>query len=64
MSTMWCPMLIAWLAKTLIFRYGGQRGYMRMVPFFVGLLVGDYLPGCLWPVVGWIMGKPMYSFQQ
>jgi hypothetical protein len=64
MGTMWCPMLIAWAAKTCLMHYGGQRTYMRAVPFFIGLLIGDYTMGCIWPVVGWILGKTMYSFQQ
>ncbi len=64
MSTMWCPMMIAWIAKTTLMRYGGNRAYIAAVPFFVGLLVGDYALGCLWPIVGWILGKSVYSFQQ
>jgi hypothetical protein len=64
MSTMWCPMLVAWLCKTNLMRYGGQRTYMAAVPFFVGLMVGDYTIGCIWPILGWFMGHPMYSFQQ
>jgi hypothetical protein len=64
MATMWCPMLIAWLAKTALLRFGGQRAYQRGVPFFVGLLIGDYVLGCAWPVAGWLLGRSMYSFQQ
>jgi hypothetical protein len=57
-------MLIAWTIKTCLLRYGGQRWYARGAPFFVGLLVGDYTLGCLWPIAGWIMGRSVYSFQQ
>jgi hypothetical protein len=64
MSTLWCPMLIAWTAKTCLLHYGGQRAYMRAVPFFVGLLIGDYTLGCIWPLIGWFTGRIMYSFQQ
>ena len=64
MATMWCPMLIAWIAKTALLRFGGQRGYMRGVPLFVGLLIGDYVLGCAWPILGWLLGRTMYSFQQ
>ncbi|MGQ9733002.1 MAG: DUF6785 family protein [Candidatus Zipacnadales bacterium] len=64
MATMWCPMLIAWVAKVSLLRLGGQSWYMRAVPFFVGLLIGDYLMGCSWPIVGWITARSMYSFQQ
>jgi len=64
MATMWCPMLIAWTAKMTLLRFGGQSWYMRGVPFFMGLLMGDYLVGCAWPILGWILGRSMYSFQQ
>jgi len=64
MATMWCPMLIAWTVKMALLRFGGQRWYMRGVPFFMGLLIGDYVLGCMWPVAGWITGRTMYSFQQ
>jgi len=64
MATMWCPMLIAWVAKVTLLRFGGQRTYMRGVPFFIGLLIGDYVLGCAWPVAGWVLGRSMYSFQQ
>ena len=64
MATMWCPMLIAWVAKTALLRFGGQQWYMRGVPFFMGLLMGDYLVGSVWPILGWALGRTMYSFQQ
>jgi hypothetical protein len=64
MATMWCPMLIAWTAKQTLLRFGGQSWYMRGVPFFIGLLMGDYLLGCTWPILGWALGRTMYSFQQ
>ena len=64
MATMWCPMLIAWVAKVCLLHYGGQKVYLRAVPFFIGLLIGDYTMGCVWPILGWILGRTMYSFQQ
>ena len=43
---------------------GGQRWHARGMPFFVGLLIGDYVLGCMWPIAGWVTGRTMYSFQQ
>ena len=54
----WFPFLIAWLAKGLIVRYGGQTGYRRMIPFFLGLVLGDYLTGAVWAIV-----SPGLNFQ-
>ncbi len=43
--------LIAWLAKTLVLKYGGLRLYQRTLPAAVGLIVGDVLNRSLWNVV-------------
>jgi len=64
MNTIWLPMFIAWAVKASLLRYGGLRSYRTALYFFMGLILGDYLPGCLWPIVGWIVGANAYSFQQ
>ena len=63
-GTLWLPMFIAWLAKFLVLRYGGMKLYRVAMDFFIGLLLGDFIIGCLWPVVGWILKVPTYSFMQ
>ncbi len=62
MSTLWMPMLIAWICKALTLRYGGLALYKRCAPFFLGLMLGDYLVGCLWPFVGWLIGANTYCY--
>lgn len=62
MSTMWMPMCIAWACKLLALRYGGLAMYRRTAPFFLGLILGDYLVGCLWPIIGWLIGANTYCF--
>jgi len=44
-SNMWTPFLIAWLAKVVITRAGGMKLYRRGLPFFLGLIAGDFLGG-------------------
>jgi len=63
-GTLWLPLLIAWLAKLLALRFGGLRMYKIVLDFFLGLLLGDFLMGCTWPIIGWILGVPTYSFLQ
>lgn len=41
----WMPFFIAWLAKIIIIRAGGMKLYKRMMPFFLGLIAGDFLGG-------------------
>lgn len=43
----WLPVFISWLAKSLILRYGGLRGYRVALPFFIGLILGEFGAGFL-----------------
>jgi hypothetical protein len=36
------PMLVGWLAKALIVRYGGIRNSHACLPFFLGQVTGEY----------------------
>ena len=48
MMYLWCPMLIAWVAKSLVTRYGGNRAFHSLVPVAFGLILGDMAGGCFW----------------
>ena len=57
---MWMPFFIAWTLKALVLRYGGMRMYRAVLPFFLGLILGDYIVPALWFVYGWATGARMY----
>jgi hypothetical protein len=57
---MWCPFFIAWLAKLLTVRYGGIRAYRIALPFFLGLILGDFVIPGLWVAWGMFTGKQQY----
>ena len=52
MGNQWFPFLLAWAAKGVILRYGGAKLYRQAQPFFLGLVVGDFLNGALSTVLG------------
>ncbi len=52
----------AWALKVTISRYGGHKGYLNSLPFFLGLILGEFVVGGLWTVVGTITGLPTFSF--
>jgi hypothetical protein len=58
---LWFPFLLAWLAKLLILRYGGLRVYHRALPFFLGLVLGDYVVAALWSLVSVLWHIPTYQ---
>ncbi len=62
MNCLWLPIFIAWLAKLLITRYGGHRAFMRAIPFALGLVLGEFIIGSLWCILGIALGISTYSF--
>ena len=58
----WMPMFIAWVIKGAVLRYGGLRLYRRALPLSYGLILGESMFGCTWPLVGLIFHVPTYSF--
>jgi hypothetical protein len=46
--------------KTVVLRYGGMRLYRRTLPFFLGLILGDYIVPGLWFLFGWSIRTQMY----
>jgi len=61
-NIVWFPLLIAWIIKVSILHYGGLQLYRRALPFFLGLIIGEMIPGCLWSIVGILFNVPYYSF--
>ena len=44
----WFALFTAWVLKGVILRYGGVRAYRFMVPFFLGLTLGEFFTACMW----------------
>jgi len=62
MERMWFCIFIAWLAKSLILKYGGVNAYRSAQSFFAGLLLGDFFVGSFWFTYGAIMETKVYHF--
>ncbi len=62
MNCVWTPILIAWLAKVLVMRYGGGSTYRAAIPFALGLILGEFIVGSLWSILGLIFGVSTYEF--
>ena len=56
----WCDMFVAWGIKTLILRYGGIQLYRAALPFFLGLILGDFVTGAAWSLFGSLTGLEMF----
>ena len=52
MENLWLMVLVGWLAKVLIVRYGGLVAYHGLRPLFLGLILGDLTMGGIFGLVG------------
>ncbi len=64
MNLLWMPLLIAWVIKSLLLRYGSMKTYLNALPFFYGLILGQFIPGSLLNIWGIVTENPTYQFWQ
>jgi len=56
MLNLWFSMFAAWVLKGLLVRYGGLKAYRRSLPFFLGLILGDFLSAGVWILIEGVTG--------
>ena len=47
----WPSVFMAWMFKALILKYGGARLYLRMRPFFLGMVLGSFGTAGIWLII-------------
>jgi hypothetical protein len=52
MRILWFSFFIGWLCNALCMRYGGANLFQKLRYLFIGLIVGDFLMGGIWALVG------------
>jgi hypothetical protein len=62
MEQLWFPIFVSWLLKWTILRYGGAKAYRKAIPFFIGLVLGEFFVGNYWNLHGAVFGVPTYDF--
>ncbi len=62
MNLLWMPMLIAWVIKLSVLRYGGLKLFRRGLPLFIGLILGECVAGGLWSLAGVALQTKMWVF--
>ena len=50
------------LVKSLLLCYWGWRAYRRGVPLFLGLILGEFIVGSIWGLIGGVLRRPTYVF--
>ncbi|HIE28085.1 TPA: hypothetical protein EYP66_12435 [Candidatus Poribacteria bacterium] len=62
MIVFWFPVFLAWLVKYPLMRYGGVRLYLRIRPFFLGMIFGEFSMAVIWTLISWIFRVPAPFF--
>jgi len=58
----WSCLVIAWLVKLIVLRYGGYKTYAKTMPAVFGILLGEQLLGAFWSVLSVALKRPIYDF--
>ena len=53
---LWLSIMIAWLIKSIVIRYGGPKLYRRVRPAFLGLILGQLSVSGLWFIIDLLTG--------
>ncbi|MEI6502337.1 MAG: DUF6785 family protein [Armatimonadota bacterium] len=58
----WSCLLIAWLVKISILRWGGHKAHRNFMPFVFGIIIGEYFMGAFWSAFSVIIKQAIYDF--
>jgi hypothetical protein len=62
MNQFWLSLFFAWMVKATILKYAGIKSYRTAIPFFMGLILGDFLGGSMWTLYGIWLHQRVYNF--
>ncbi|MCX7598332.1 MAG: hypothetical protein N2512_05630 [Armatimonadetes bacterium] len=58
----WTCTLLAWAIKITIMRYGGHKAHQKALPFFYGIILGEFTVGAFWSALSVVLQRYMYDF--
>ena len=57
----WFSLGIVWMLKLVLLKYGGRNAHRKAMPFFLGLILGQFTVGSLWTILGMVFNIPTYG---
>ncbi len=62
MNCLWMPILVAWAIKVITMHYSGPKTFHKVIPVALGLILGEFIVGSLWCLIGILLQRHSYSF--
>ena len=62
MNVFWFSILVSSVIKWILLRHGGVSTHRKLIPFFLGLILGEFIIGSIWSIIGITTNQPMYRF--
>jgi len=62
MNLFWSSIFVSWLIKLIVLKHGGVKQHRRLMPFFLGLILGEFVVGGFWTLRGAIFQTATYKF--
>lgn len=62
MNVFWFSIFVSSVIKWIILRQGGMNLHRKLIPFFLGLILGEFVVGGVWSLIGITTNTPMYRF--
>ena len=56
MDQLWLSIFLAWLIKLMVMKYGGPALFRSTRPFFLGLILGQYVISGVWLIIDYLTG--------
>ncbi len=57
----WFPVMVSWLIKSIILKHGGRGTHRKAIPFFLGLVLGDFVPRSISSIISLVFNIYMPS---
>lgn len=56
MINFWFPIFLGWLIKTAVMNLGGHKAYQKLLPGFLGLILGEFTSAGVWILIDLLAG--------